>query len=59
MLSVFINRKGDVLFTYPNVELNQGDKVRFNGNLFLVVMRTFDIQGGFYEIMLHESTETE
>ena len=57
MLSVFVNRKGDVLFTYPNADLHQGDRVRHNGKIYLVVSKTLDAQGGFYEIMLHESAE--
>ena len=57
MLSVFVNRKGDVLFTYPNVDLRQGDRVRHNGKIYLVVSKTLDVQGGFYEMMLHESDE--
>ena len=59
MLTVFVNRKGDVLFTYPNVDLRTGDRVRKNDKIYLVVSRTFDVQGGFYEILLHESDETE
>lgn len=54
MLSVFVNRKGDILFTYPNVDLHQGDCVRFNGTIYLVAGKTLDVQGGFYEITLHE-----
>ncbi len=54
MLSVFVNRKGDILFTYPNVDLHQGDCVRLNGKMYLVVSKTLDVQDGFYEIMLHE-----
>lgn len=56
MLSVFVNKNGDVLFTYPNVDLHQGDRVRHNGKLYLVVSKTFDAQG-FYEMMLHEFAE--
>ena len=59
MITVFINRKGDVLFTYPNVDMHIGDRVRKNGKIYLVVSRTFDLQGGFYEVILHESNETE
>ena len=59
MLTVFVNRKGDVLFTYPNVDLHQGDRVKFDSKIYLVVSRSFDVKGGFYEIMLHESAETE
>ncbi len=57
MLSVFVNRNGDVLFTYPNVDLHQGDRVRRNGKIYLVISKTLDVQGGFYEMMLHESAE--
>ena len=59
MLTVFVNRKGDVLFTYPNVDLHQGDRVKFDSKIYLVVSRSFDVKGGFYEIMLHESAEAE
>ena len=59
MLTVFMNRKGDVLFTYPNVDLHQGDRVKFDSKVYLVVSRAFDVKGGFYEILLHESAETE
>ena len=57
MLSVFVNRKGDVIFTYQNVDLHQGDRVRHNGKIYLVVSKTLDVQGGFYEMILHESAE--
>ena len=57
MLTVFVNRKGDVLFTYPNVDLHQGDRVKFDSKIYLVVSRSFDVKGGFYEILLHESAE--
>lgn len=59
MLTVFVNRKGDILFTYPNVDLHQGDRVKFDSKIYLVVSRSFDVKGGFYEIMLHESAEAE
>ena len=59
MLTVFINRRGDILFTYPNVDLHQGDRVKFDSKVYLVVSRTFDVKGGFYEILLHESAETD
>ena len=58
MLTVFLNRKGDVLFTYPNVDLHTGDRVKFDGKIYLVVSKTFVVQGGFFEIILHESAET-
>lgn len=59
MLTVFLNRNGDVLFTYPNVDLRQGDRVKFKEKIYLVVNRTFNANGGFYEILLHESAEDE
>ncbi len=59
MITVFVNRKGDVLFTYPNVDLRTGDRVRKDGKIYLVVSRTFDVQGGFHEVLLHESEENE
>lgn len=57
MLTVFVDRHGAVMFTYPNVELHQADKVKHNGKIYLVVQKTFDVDGGFYEILLHESAE--
>ena len=59
VLTVFLNRNGDVLFTYPNVDLRQGDRVKFNDKIYLVVNRTFNVHDGFFEILLHESAETE
>lgn len=57
MLTVFIDRQGKVIFTYPNVDIHHGDKVKYNDKTYLVVSRTFDVQGGFYEVLLHESEE--
>ena len=59
MLTVFVNRKGDVLFTYPDVQLHQGDAVKHDDKIYLVVRRTFNEQCRFYEVLLHESAETE
>lgn len=59
MLSIFSNRNGDILFTYPDVDVRQGDRVKFDNKIYLVVSRTLDVKGGFYEILLHESAETE
>lgn len=59
MLTVFMDRKGDILFDYPNVDLQQGDRVKFHGKIYLVVQRTFSVDNGCYEIILHESDETE
>jgi len=59
MLTVFMNRKGDVLCTYPNVDLQQGDRVKLHGKIYLVVQRTFNVDTECYEIILHESEETE
>jgi len=59
MLNVFLNRAGTVLFTYPDIELRQGDRVRFNGKIYLVVQKTFDVQGKFFEVLIYESEETE
>ena len=38
-------------------DLHHGDRVRHNGKIYLVVSKTLDVQGGFYEMMLHESSE--
>lgn len=59
MLSVFLNRKGDVIFTYPDIDIRQSDRVKFDDKIYYVVQRTFNVQGGFFEILLHESDETE
>lgn len=66
MVTVFLNRNGDELFTYPNVDLHQGDRVKFNDKIYLVVNRTlnvvnrtFNANSAFYEIVLHESAEDE
>lgn len=58
MITVFVNRKGDTLFTYPDVDVRTGDRVLKDGKIYLVVSRTFDVRG-FYVILLHESDETE
>lgn len=59
MLTVFMNRAGDILFTYPNVDLQRGDRVKFHGKIYLVVQRTFSVGDGCYVVLLHESEETE
>jgi len=59
MFTSFMNRKGDILFTYPDVDLHKGDRVRFNGRIYLVVSRTFDVNSKSYEILLFESDETD
>jgi hypothetical protein len=59
MLTVFLNRQHEILFTYPNVDLRQGDRVKFDGKIYLVVCRTFNVAGGFYEVLLHQSDETD
>ena len=59
MLTVFMNRAGDILFTYPNVDLRRGDRVKFHGKIYLVVQKTFNVSDGCYEVLLHESEETE
>ena len=57
MISVFLNRQGDVLFTHGDVDLHQGDAVRFNGKLYLVVRKIFHVEIKGYEYILHESDE--
>lgn len=59
MLTVFMNRAGDILCTYPNVNLQRGDRVKLHEKIYLVVQRTFNVDTGCYEIILHESKETE
>lgn len=59
MLTVFMNRKGDILCTYPNADLQRGDRVKLHERIYLIVQKTFNIDTGCYEIILHESEETE
>ena len=61
MLTVFIdeNKEGSILFTYPDVNLQRGDKVKFHGKTYLVVQKTFNVGDGCYIILLHKSEETE
>jgi len=59
MLTVFIDRAGDILFTYPNVNLQRGDRVKFHGKIYLVVQKTFNVSDGCYVVLLHKSEETE
>lgn len=59
MLTVFMNRAGDILCTYPNVNLQRGDRVKLHAKIYLIVQRTFNVDIGCYEIILHESEETE
>lgn len=59
MLSVFLNRKGDVILTLPDVDMRQGDRVKFDNKIYYVVQRTLNVRGGFLEVLLHESAETE
>lgn len=54
MLSVFVNKKGRLLFASLSLDLRQGDRVTYNGRIYLVVSKTFDVQGGFYEIRLYD-----
>lgn len=58
MLTVFMDRKGDVLFTYNDVGLNIGNRVKHDGNVYIVVDKTLNVDGKFYEIILHKA-ETE
>ena len=57
MISVFLNRQGDVLFTHSDVVLQQGDAVRFNGKIYLVVRKIFHVEIKGYEYILYESAE--
>lgn len=59
MLTVFIDGAGDILFTYSNVDVQRGDRVKFHGKIYLVVQRTFNVSDGCYVVLLHESEETE
>lgn len=59
MLTVFINRKGDILCTYPNVDLQRGDRVKLYEKIYLIVQKTFNVDTGCYEVILYESEETE
>ena len=55
MLTVFVNDRGEVLFTYLGVDLHQGDTVKHNDRMYVVEKRTFDVQSGFYEVRLRET----
>lgn len=57
MVTVFVNRQGSVIFTYPDVDIHTGDKVNFDDKIYLVVERVFDVKAGVYEVILHESAE--
>lgn len=59
MLTVFMNEKGDILRTYPNADLQRGDRVKLYERIYLIVQKTFNVDAGCYEIILHESEETE
>lgn len=56
-MTVFVNRQGSIVFTYPDVDIHPGDKVNFDGRIYLVVERVFDVKAGVYEVLLHESAE--
>lgn len=55
MLTVYFNRQGSIIFTDSDVGLHKGDKVKHDGKIYLVVERTYDANGGFYQMLLHES----
>ena len=57
MLTVFVDRQGSIIFTYPDVNVHTGDKVNFDDKIYLVVERVFDVKTGVYEVLLHESAE--
>ena len=52
MITVFVDEQGKVLFTYPDVDVRSGDFVRYEGKTYLAARKTFDVQGGFYEVLL-------
>lgn len=59
MLAIFMDRKGDVLCTYPNVDLQRGDRVKLHERIYLIVQKIFNVDTGCYEIIMHESEKTE
>lgn len=57
MVTVFVNRQGSIIFTYPDVNVHTGDKVKFDDKIYLVIEKVFDVKAGVYEVLLHESAE--
>ena len=57
MLTVFITKNGDILFTYPDITLTRGDYVKRNGKTYMIIKKVFVADGGFYEMTLSETQE--
>lgn len=57
MLTVFVDRTGRVLLTYPNIDVHTGDKVQIDDIIYLVAQRIFVAKNRWYEVLLHESAE--
>lgn len=59
MLTVFMDRTGNILYTCLNLDLRQVDRVKLHGKIYLIVQRIFSVDNFRYEVLLHESEETE
>lgn len=59
MLTVLMDRAGNILYTGLNLDLHHVDRVKLHGKIYLIVQRTFSVDNFRYEVLLHESKETE
>lgn len=57
MITVFINEKGNVLFTYPDIAVQTGDLVKHDDKIYSVIGRMLNIEGGFFEALLRDEDE--
>ncbi len=56
MITAFCDYNGKVLFTYPNIEIHKDDYVKFNSEVYIVIKRTFDVKGGYFEVVMRNVT---
>lgn len=59
MLTVFMDETGNILYTCMNVDLQQVDRVRLRGKIYLIIQRVYNVDNWRYEVLLHESEEIE
>lgn len=59
MLTVFMDETGNILYTCMNVDLQQVDRVKLRGKIYLIIQRTYSVDNWRYEVLLHESEEIE
>ena len=52
MITVFLDMDGQILFTYPNVDIRPGDYIKFNNHKYMTVRKMFDADAGCFEVML-------